>query len=531
MQTFDVVVGGMTCDGCARHVADALQQAGAEESSVDWRKGRAVAQGPVDREVLEGALAETPYRLERLDRRAGAAADSDGSIFDYDLVVIGSGGGAFAGAIRARDLGRRVLMLERGTTGGTCVNVGCIPSKALLVASERAQLTGLPSLADALDAKRALVDELRQAKYENLIDEYEIDFRQASARVAGPHLVEIDGDLISAAAILVATGGRPSVPAIEGLEGAGYLDSTSALELSVAPARLAVLGANAVGLELGQMLGNFGSHVTFIARRDLAPNGEPEISEQIGEVLVDEGHAVMRGARVTEVSVEDSEKVLRGTGPDGTFEIRVDEILVATGRTPNTEDLGLEALGIELDARGAVHVDLHQRTNVPSIFAAGDVTDQPQYVYVAAAGGAAAAENVFGSGDRELDFAALPQIIFTSPAIAQAGLTEAEARQAGLDITVRTLPLSAIPRALVNTDTRGLFKLIAETDTGRLVGVSVLADGAPDVIQAAVLAIDRGMTVNELASSWAPYLAMAEGLKLAAQTFTRDVSKLSCCAA
>lgn len=531
METFDVVVGGMTCDGCARHVADALQQAGAEESSVDWRKGRAIARGPVDREVLESALAETPYRLKRLDHRPGAAPESDGPIFDYDLVVIGSGGGAFAGAIRARDLGRRVLMVERGTTGGTCVNVGCIPSKALLVASERAQLTGRPSLADALEAKRALVDELRQAKYEDLIDEYEIDFRHASARVADPHMVEIDGDLISTAAILVATGARPAVPAIEGLEGAGYLDSTLALELSVAPARLAVLGANAVGLELGQMLGNFGSHVTFIARRDLAPNGEPEISEQLGEVLVEEGHAVLRGARVTAVSVEDGEKVLRGTGPDGTFEIRVDEILVATGRTPNTEDLGLEALGIELDARGAVHVDPHQRTNVPSIFAAGDATDQPQYVYVAAAGGAAAAENAFGSGDRELDFAALPQIIFTSPAIAQAGLTEAEAREAGLDVTVRTLPLSAIPRALVNADTRGLFKLVAETDTGRLVGVSVLADGAPDVIQAAVLAIERGMTVNELASSWAPYLAMAEGLKLAAQTFTRDVSKLSCCAA
>ena len=450
---------------------------------------------------------------------------------DYELIVIGSGGGAFAGAIRARDLGGRVLMVDHGTIGGTCVNVGCIPSKALLVRSERARLAGAPSLAEALRTKDELVERLRQTKYVDLLAEYGIEFRAGEARLAYPHMVAIDGEPMRAEAILVAAGARPAVPPIPGLEEAGYLTSTSALDLENAPGRLAVLGAGPVGLELGQMLGNFGSEVTFIARRDVAPRAEPEISAILREVLGADGHRILAPATTAEVRLADGEKVLQGKAGGEAFEVRADEILVATGRTPNTGALGLTELGVELDEHGAILVDSEQRTAVPSIYAAGDVTAQPRFVYVAAAGGAAAAENALGAGGERLDFSALPQIIFTSPAVAQAGVTEAEARERGFEVESAVLPLDAIPRALVNGDTRGLVKLVAETGSGRLIGASVLADGAPDVIQSAVLAIERGMTVDELSRTWAPYLAMAEGLKLAAQTFERDVAKLSCCAA
>ncbi len=408
---------------------------------------------------------------------------------DYDLVVIGSGGGAFAGAIRAHDLGRTVLMVEQGTTGGTCVNVGCIPSKALLVRSERAALTGFPTLREAVASKDGLVERLRQTKYIDLLAEYGIDFRPGHARLTGPHVVEVDGEPVSAGAILLATGARPAVPPIPGLEAAGFLTSTEALELDDAPPRLAVLGAGPVGLELGQMLGNFGSQVTFMARRDIAPRAEPEVSAELRDALEGEGHRVLARAITTEVSVDAGDKLLRG------------------------------------------HTDGKPCTSMFPIYAAGDVTNQPRFVYVAAAAGAAAAQNALAGGDERLDFAALPQIVFTSPAIAQAGITEADARERGLNVATTVLPLEAIPRALVNGDTRGLFKLIAETGSGRLLGTSILAAGAPDVIQSAVLAIARGMTVDELARTWAPYLTMAEGLKLAAQTFERDVSKLSCCAA
>ena len=450
---------------------------------------------------------------------------------DYDLVVIGSGGGAFAGAIRARDLGRNVLMVEHGTPGGTCVNVGCIPSKALLVRSERAALTGAPSLREAVASKDELVTRLRQTKYIDLLEEYGIEFRPGHARLTGPHSIVVDGEPVTAEAILLATGARPNVPPIPGLEAADFLTSTEALDLHEAPPRLAVLGAGPVGLELGQMLGNFGSEITFIARRDIAPRAEPEVSAGLREVLEGEGHRVIAHATTTEVSTDGSEKLLRGHADGEPFDLRVDEILVATGRTPNTDALGLEEVGVELDESGAIVVDAQQRTSMFPIYAAGDVTNQPRFVYVAAAGAAAAAQNAVAGGNEQLDFAALPQIVFTSPALAQAGITEAEARERGIDLATTVLPLEAVPRALVNGDTRGLFKLVAEAGSGRVLGASILAGGAPDVIQSAVLAIAHGMTVDELARTWAPYLTMAEGLKLAAQTFERDVSKLSCCAA
>jgi len=450
---------------------------------------------------------------------------------DFDLIVIGSGGGAFAGAIRARDLGGRVLMVDRGTIGGTCVNVGCIPSKALLVRAGRARLAGAPTLDEALQTKGELVAELRQSKYADLLGEHAIEFRSGDARLADPHTVEVDGDPVTAEAILVAAGARPAAPAIPGLEQTGYLTSTGALELADAPPRLAVLGAGPVGLELGQMLGSFGSRVTFIARRDLAPRAEPEVSAALREVLEADGHRILAPAETTEVSLSNGEKLLRGDAAGEPFELAADEILVATGRTPNTGWLGLKELGVALDANGAVIVDAEQRTTVPSIFAAGDVTGQPRFVYVAAAAGAAAAENALGADGAVLNFSALPQIIFTSPAVAQAGLTEAQARAGGFDVAKTTLALDAVPRALVNGDTRGLFKLVADAGSRRLLGATILAAGAPDAIQSAVLAIERGMTVDELSRTWAPYLAMAEGLKLAAQTFERDVAKLSCCAA
>lgn len=528
-----VDVDGMTCESCARTVGAALEQAGADHVEVDWRRGRAtVNDGTLDEARLDRALADTHYRARRIVRSTNAEGANDSAeTRDHDLIVLGSGSAAFAAAIRARDLGKSVLMVEQGTTGGTCVNVGCIPSKTLLVDSERFRQAGKPPLATAAIRKRALVEELRQAKYVDLLDVYGIQYREGHGNLIDGHTVAIDGDALTADAILLAVGARPAVPPIPGLAEAGYLTSTTALDLTDVPPRLAVIGANAVGLELGQMLGNFGSRVTFIARRGIAPDAEPEIAAELRTVIESDGHDVVAPAITTEIVTDGTAKVFRGTVDGDPFEITVDAILVAVGRQPNTHGLGLDRVGVALDPTGAIVVDEHQRTSVPSIYGAGDGTTQPRYVYVAAAAGATAVQNALGSGDAELGFAALPRIIFTTPAFAQAGLTEAEAEATGLAVDTRVLPLDAVPRALANGDTRGLFKLVADAETGRLVGVSILADGAPDAIQAAVWAIDRGMTVHEIASTWAPYLAMAEGLKLAAQTFERDVSKLSCCAA
>jgi len=533
MPPVELEISGMTCSDCAEHVRAALERAGAEVLAVDWRAGRAqIAEGGPDAAALERALASTRYRLERvLEPIRSGAEDPARGTREFDLVVLGSGSAAFAAAIRARDLGARVLMVERGIIGGTCVNVGCVPSKSLLASSER--LDGHPgALAEALARKGELVSRLRQAKYIDLIEEYGIELRTGEGRLADPHAVTVDGETISADAILIATGARPAVPPISGLERTGYLTSTTALEVTEPPHRLAVVGANAVGLELGQMFGNFGARVTFIDLLRVAPFEEPEISEAIRAVLQQAGHAVLEGATVTRVCTEGAGKLLEGTAAGEPFRIEADELLIATSRTPNTEGLGLAEVGVETDARGAVLVDQYQRSSVPSIYAAGDVTNQPQFVYVAAAAGAAAAQNALGDGDRAtLDFSNLPRIIFTRPQIAAAGLTEQQARERGFEVDISVLPLEAIPRALVNGDARGLFKLIAERGSRRLLGASIIADSAGEVIQSVVLAIKAGLTIDELASTWAPYLTMAEGLKLAAQTFERDVAKLSCCAA
>lgn len=464
------------------------------------------------------------------EREIDAIDEGVSGDFDVDLLVVGSGGGAFAGAIRARDLGRSVLMVERGTIGGTCVNVGCIPSKALLVDGLAAH--GDPErMRSAQRRKRALVERLRADKYEHLLEEYGIGLRRGHAELLDPHTVSIAGETVRARALLLAVGARPSVPAIAGLEETGYLTSTSALERERPPARLAVLGTGSVGLELGQMLGDFGARVTFIARHRLVPGAEPEAAEVIREVLTEAGHVVLEHHTTQAVALEGDAKVLRGVDGEGNaFELRVDDILLATGRTPNTDGLGLERAGVGTDDAGHILVDPGQHTNIPSVFAVGDCTQQPEYVYVAAAGGAAAAENAFGEGGGRLDFGSLPRIIFTEPNIAAAGLTEAVAREAGLEVETRVLPMEAVPRALVNGDTRGLAKLVADAGTGRLLGATVVAPTAADVVLAATIAIERGMSVRELGAVWAPYLTMAEALKLAAQTFTRDVATLSCCA-
>lgn len=210
-------------------------------------------------------------------------------------------------------------------------------------------------------------------------------------------------------------------------------------------------------------------------------------------------------------------------------EVRADQLLVATGRTPNTRELGLSVAGVDVDHSGAIVIDDHLRTSAQHIFAAGDCTDRPQFVYVAAAAGTRAAVNMMG-GEATLDLTTMPAVVFTDPQVATVGLTEAEARRRSIETDSRTLPLDAVPRALVNFDTRGFIKVVAEAGTGRLLGTQVVASDAGEVIQAAALAIRAKMTVHDLADQLFPYLTMVEGLKLAAQTFTKDVRQLSCCA-
>ncbi len=539
-------VEGMTSDDCARHVGEALASVGAGSVSVSWRSGRARFEWPeqIAEDQLRAAVEAAGYRAGTLEVVQPKPAPTPAGRDPLDLVVLGGGSAAFAAAIRATDAGYRVALVEQRALGGTCVNVGCVPSKALLRAGELAwaaghhPFAGLGTTSGPVDLsamvaqKDELVAALRQAKYADLVAQYGFSVIPGHGHFVGPGELEVAGQRIEARSYLIATGASPTVPPIPGLAEAGYLTSTSALELTEVPRRLLVIGANAIGLELGQLFVHLGSEVTFVdVASRIAPFEEPEVSSALASVLVSQGATIYTGSQVLSVRRADGVVEARVDVGGHCHTLRADRVLVATGRRPNTEGLGLEAAGVELDARGAVVVDDELRTSNPRIFAAGDVTGAPQFVYVSAYEGALAVDNALVGAGRRTDFTGLPRVIFTAPQVAGAGLTEAQAAGAGLAVETSVLPLAAVPRALVNRDSRGLVKLVAEASTGRLVGASVMADGAGDVIQAAVLAIRHGITTSELASTFHPYLTMAEGLKLAAQTFTRDVDKLSCCAA
>lgn len=537
-------IRGMTCDHCERTVEHALERAGATAVEVSYLQGEAVFSGGDDAALAE-AVAEAGYRAAAVEILEPAAHEErpDGPR-DYDLLVIGSGSAAFAAGIRASDLGARVALVEAGTVGGTCVNVGCIPSKALLRAAELQHLAasasipglrlsaGSPDLAEIVAWKDELVAALRQEKYVDLVDAYGFELLAGKARFAGPDAVVVDGRLVTAERYLIATGASPAAPPIPGLAEAGYLTSTTALDVTELPETLAVIGANAIGLELGQYFARMGSKVTLIeVLPRIAPFEEPEISETLAEALEAEGVDILVGATVTSVGRAGDKRRLEVAVEGARRTLEVDELLVATGRRPNTAGLGLEQAGVAVDGRGAVVADEYLRTANERVFAAGDVTGGPQFVYVSAYEGALATENALNGAARRLDLGALPRVTFTSPQIAAVGLTEEQAREAGHEVKTSVLGLDAVPRAIVNGETRGLVKLVADAESDRLLGAHLLAPHAGEVIQAAVLAIKSGLTVRDLTETFHPYLTIAEGLKLAAQTFDRDVAKLSCCAA
>ncbi len=534
-------VAGMTCDHCEETVVAALERAGLRDAEAEFRRGRASGvPGPAySAERAAAEVEDAGYRLAGVVEPEDAPVNEtrDG---DYDLVVIGAGSAAFAAAIKARELGATVALVERGTLGGTCVNVGCVPSKALLRPAElywtaaHHPFGGIRTapvevdLAALVAGKDELVAALRREKYADLVDHYGFEVLHGEARFTGPDSVQVDGRSLTAGRYLVATGASPWVPPIPGLDGTGYLTSTEALDLTELPGELIVVGANAIGLELGQLFLQLGTRVTFVeALERIAPFEEPEISELLHAHLEDQGARIVTGAAAAAAGRNGDRVWLDVAGT----RLEADRLLMATGRRANTAALDLGAAGVATDEQGHVVVDDGLATTNTRVWAAGDVTTHPQFVYVAALGGNIAAENALRAAGRTIDFRTMPRVTFTSPAIAAVGLTEHQARAAGRPVITSTLPLDAVPRALVNRDTVGVVKLVADESSGKLLGAHLLADGAGDVIQAAVMALKYHATIDEIAETFHPYLTMAEALKLAAQGFGKDVKTLSCCAA
>ncbi len=551
MGTHTLSVSGMTCDHCARTVEKVLAAVGgvtrAEVSYEDKTATIITRDGVTDADLIQ-AIKSKGYGAEARGSGRSAGVKANGARrgtpeAKQTVAIIGSGSGAFSAAIEAAGAGAQVTMVEAGTLGGTCVNVGCVPSKIMIRGAHVAH-TAAAGTFDGIEVKcpridraamvaqqQARVGELRQAKYQSILDANpNINLVQGHARFKDVHTLVVkraDGreSELRADRILIATGAAPAVPPVPGLKEAPYWTSTEALVAEDLPRHLVIIGSSIVAIELGQAFLRLGSKVTMIARGRVLSREDPAIGEALTAALEGEGMTVLTGTQTRSVAHRGGEFELETSNGA----VSGDRLLVATGRRPNTAGLELDRIGVALDARGAIRVDDRMMTSVADVYAVGDCTDQPQFVYVAAAAGKRAAINMTG-GEARLDLATMPAVIFSDPQVATVGLTVAEARAQGIETDSRTLALENVPRALANFDTRGFIKLVAESGSGRLLGVQAVAGEAGELIQAAALAIHNRMTVDDLAGQLFPYLTMVEGLKLAAQTFTKDVKQLSCCA-
>ena len=463
------------------------------------------------------------------------------------LLIVGGGGAAFSAALKASSLGARATIINDGLPmGGTCVNVGCVPSKTLLRTAEtlhRAQhpapfagitTTGeLTDFAAVMRQKGELVESLRQAKYADVIgDDPNITFVHGRGRLIDARTVEVNGERLGGDAVLLCTGARPAVPAIPGLPDVPFLTNESAFELTKLPESLLVLGGRYIALEIAQLFARLGSRVTVLQRSPrILPQESAELTDELTRHLESEGLRIVTGFTTQRVQADPAGVAVEGLvdGKPETF--RGAKLLVATGRVPNSDRLGLATAGVKTDAHGFIAVDAHLATDVPDIYAAGDVIGEPMFVYTAAYEGALAAENALTHAARERDYTALPWVVFTDPQVAGVGLDEAQARTAGIAAEAVTLPLAQIPRAIAARDTRGFIQLIRDREADRLVGARVLAPEGSELLMEAALAIRHGLTTKALATEFHPYLTLSEGIKLAALSFGKDVRKLSCCAA
>jgi mercuric reductase len=471
----------------------------------------------------------------------------------YDLVVLGSGSTAFAAALRAAEMGKTAVMTEGRTVGGTCVNRGCVPSKNLIAAAKfvhEARHPRYPGIephdvrfdfGELIGQKDEIISVFRDKKYEGLVGgEENIDVVRGRGAFADKGAVEVDGRRIEGERFLVALGSTPVVPEIEGLGDVPYLTSdllTSEedMELKELPESLVVVGGGYVALELGQMFSRFGTKVTILERsnRVLKHGYEPEVGLTLQEILREEGVDVRTNATVRRVRAVEEGVSIELEGGD---EVRAERLLVATGRRPNTDGVGLEKAGVETNGHGEVVVDKYLRTSAPHVFAAGDVIgDQlgsQMATPVGAHDGTIVARNAFadGEGMRAVDHSVIPRAIFTDPQVGIVGLTEKQGIERGHRCWCRPIPMELVPRAGAIHNTRGMVKMVADADTNRMLGVSMVGVSAAEVIHEAAMGLRFRATLDDFVDLLHVYPTMAEALKLAAIARRKDPAKLSCCA-
>ncbi|MBV8202663.1 MAG: mercuric reductase [Acidobacteria bacterium] len=452
----------------------------------------------------------------------------------YHLVVIGGGTAGLVSAAGAAGLGARVALVERHLLGGDCLNVGCVPSKGILRAArgwEEARqaagrfggpaVGGAPSFAAAMERMRRLRAGISPHDSAQRFRSLGIDVFLGDGRFVAPDAVEVDGRRLRFRRAVIATGARAAVPPLPGLAEAGYRTNETIFNLTALPRRLAVLGCGPIGCELAQAFARFGSEVTMLCRSaQLLPREDADAVALVGAALARDGVHVLHGVKVTAVRRDGPDKVLALDGEGGRRELAADEILIATGRQPNVEGLGLEAAGVRFTAKG-VEIDDRLRTGNPRVYACGDVASKFQFTHVADAQARLVIQNALFFGRGKVSALTVPWCTYTSPEVAHVGLYQGEARDLGLEIETLTVPLADNDRAVLDGEDEGFLRVHLERGSDRILGATLVAEHAGDMLGELCLATAKGIGLGTIASVIHPYPTQAEVIKKAADTWRR----------
>lgn len=546
-ETIDVEIAGMTCDHCAVSIEKRFKgKKGIVNKRINYgeKKGTFIYDPALisKHDIIETINASKTYRVLGHSNGNGAGKNH------FDLIIIGGGSAAFSAAIKAEELGLSTLMVNAGLPfGGTCVNVGCVPSKTVIRSAEAAyhashsNFAGVKpkgvdiDFARVIKDKKQLVATLQQKKYMDVVSGFgNLTMLEGWAEFLDTRTILVNGtDKYTALKFIIATGATTNIPQIEGLAEVGYLTNNTLFDLEEKPASITVMGAGYIGLEIAMAYNRLGVKVRIIEFTDRVLRTQtPDISGELEKQMRSEGIEILPNFRAVKFEKSGTGTIIYCKCPDGSITKLVESgrIVVVSGITPNTKRLGLQNVALNLTEKGHIVVNEKLETNVPNIYAAGDVTNTPAFVYTAAYEGKVAVENAFTGAEKKVDYTSLPWVVFTDPQVAGAGLDEVQAEAKGIPFEVSKLPLSEVPRSIAARDTRGFIKLIRNKETDKLIGARVVAPEGGELIQQLSMAIKYGITVTELAQGLYAYLTLGEGIKLAAIGFGKDLSKLSCCA-
>lgn len=545
IQTIKLEISGMTCDHCAKTIekkVSALDGIISKSVSHPEKSGEFKFEAEkISKDDIITAINSTGnYKVV-----AEIKSNNNNLTDKYDLIIIGGGSAAFAAAIKARELEKKVLMINDGLPiGGTCVNVGCVPSKTLIRTAEQFHIANHPNFAgiipshnkinfkEVIRQKTELVSELRQGKYIDVLkDDPNVTILKSFAKIIDSKTVEADNKKFTAENILIATGSTTFIPEIPGLKETGYLTNDTLYELDELPEHLIVIGGRYIALENAQMFVRLGSKVTILQRSNrILPDEMPDITETLKEHLEAEGIIIKTGVKIKSIERKNGKLIVDATVKDEKETIEGTHLFVATGRSGNTKNFGLEELGIELHKQSFIKTNDYLQTSIPNIYAAGDVTGEYLFVYSAAYEGSLAVSNMFNENKIKKDYSVFPWVIFTDPQVAGVGMDENQAYENKIDYEVSTIQLKNVPRSLAARNTKGFIKLLRDKNTDQIIGARILASEGSELLMEISLAIKYGITVKELKQMFHPYLTLSEGIKIAAISFDKDAHKLSCCA-